>query len=148
MNTITFFKLQAKNLFKDFKTKSPVFDEVINDYLYEYTPQYFDIDRIILEYDVNEDKFTLMKAQHIISNMAGFSKWADLLNCSPSELELAKLLFDNQHKIHIEEWFMYVDRTELENSTTFDAESRLEIFKEVFVNVDGHYNSFGDYRLR
>lgn len=33
------------------------------------------------------------------------------------------------------------------NETTFDPESRLEIFKQVFVNVDGHDSPLGDYRL-
>lgn len=147
MNTLAFFKLQAKNLFKDFKTKTPVFDEIIEDYLNEYTPKYFDIDRIIMEYDINEETFTLMKAHHIFANMVGFNKWADLVNCSPSELELAKLLFENQHKIYIEDWKMYIQQTENDNNCVFDADNRLEIFKHVFVNVDGHDNPFGDYRL-
>ena len=83
--------------------RNPVFDKLINDYLYEYSPKYFDVDRIILEHDLDEENFTLMKAQHVIAYMAGFRKWADLLKASKTEQELAKLLFDNQDKIHIED---------------------------------------------
>ena len=46
MDTIDYFKLQAKNLHRDFKTKTPVFDKTINDFLYEYTPKYFQIDEL------------------------------------------------------------------------------------------------------
>lgn len=49
MNTIDFFRLQAKNLYKDFKTQTSVFDETINGYLYEYEPKYFDIDWLVLD---------------------------------------------------------------------------------------------------
>jgi len=45
MNPIAYFKLQAKNLFRDYKTKKPVFDKAINDYLYEYSSKYFDVER-------------------------------------------------------------------------------------------------------
>ncbi len=41
MSTMDFFKLQSKNLHRDFKTKKPVSDEVDRDWLYEYEPKYF-----------------------------------------------------------------------------------------------------------
>jgi hypothetical protein len=41
-----------------------------------------------------------MKAQHIIANMVGFRRWAELVNVSEPELELAKSLFDNQDRVH------------------------------------------------
>ncbi|MGN7437573.1 MAG: hypothetical protein ACTHOO_02930 [Alcanivorax sp.] len=147
MNTIDYFKLQAKNLFRDYKTKKPVFDGAIDDYLYEYDPKYFDIDSIICDFDINEDNFSLMKAQHVIAYMAGFRKWTDLNKASKAELELGKLLFDNQDKIDIEDWEMYILGTEHDNNISFDAEARIEILKQAFVNVEGHENPFGDYRL-
>ena len=147
MTPIAYFKLQAKNLFKDYKTKEPVFDKTINDYLYEYSPTNFDVDRIILEHDLDEENFTLMKAQHVMAYMAGFRKWADLLKASGTELELAKLLFDNQDKIHIEDWEMYVAGIESDNNTILSPDDKLEIFKKVFLEVDGHVSPFGDYRL-
>ncbi|MDX1902273.1 MAG: hypothetical protein SFW66_09810 [Gammaproteobacteria bacterium] len=147
MTHIEYFKLQAKNLFKDYKTKSPYFDNVIDDYLYEYNPKYFDIEEIIMAYDLDEDDFTLMNAQHIIALMIGFKKWTDLLKASEAELELAKLLFDNQDKIHLEDWEMYIAGAERDNNTTFEPESRLEIFKHIF--LEGNFKSpFSDYRLK
>lgn len=147
MNPIAYFKLQAKNLFKDYKTKKPFFDNAINDYLYEYSPKYFDVDRIVVEHDLDEENFTLMKAQHVIAYMAGFRKWTDLIKASETELKLAKLLFDNQDKIHIEELDMYIADIEHNSQTTLAPETKLDIFKQVSLNVDGHKNPFGDYRL-
>jgi hypothetical protein len=147
MLAIDYLKLQAKNLFRDYKTKKPVFDSMIGNYLYEYTPKYFDINGIVSDYDIDEDNFSLMNAQHIIAHMVGFRKWTDLIKATNEEVELAKLLFDNQHKIGIEDWKMYIVRTEYDNKTIFDPEEKLEIFKEVFVKETGHRNPFPDYRL-
>ena len=147
MEPIVYFKLQAKNLFRDYKTKTPVFDEVISDYLYEYKPKYFDIDGLVCDFDINEKKFTLMKAQHIIAYLVGFKKWTDLIKASVVELELAKLLFDNQHKVSLDDWYIFMDSTEELNEKTFDDAFWLEIFKEVFVNSDEHHNDSRGYLL-
>lgn len=133
MTSIEYFKLQAKNLLRDYNTKTPYFDEVIESYLYQYYPKYFDIDEIILAYNVDEENFGLMKAQHIIAQMVGYNKWSDLLKTSKSEFELAKLLFDNKDKITVNDWEMYIASVELDNHTTFDSESRLEIFKHIYL---------------
>ena len=147
MTHTEFFKLQAKNLYRDYQTKKRVFDQEINDYLYEYSPKYFDIDGILLDFDIDDEDFSLMKAQHIIAQLIGFRKWTDLLRASEEEQELAKLLFDNQDKISAEDWEMCILGTERDNSTTFDPDTRLEIFKQVFANVEGHVSTFPDYRL-
>ena len=147
MKPLVYFKLQAKNLLKDYKTKASRVDEVGGQAYFTYAPRYFDIDQIFLDFDWDEEDFTLMKAQHLFAQMLGFGKWADLLKASEAELELAKLLWDNQHKINLDEWQMYIARAEAENDSTFDTESRIEIFKHVFVNVDGHHSPFPDYRL-
>lgn len=147
MTQIEFFKLQAKNLFKDYKTKTSVLDKEMNVYYYEYNPKYFDIVGIFLEYDVDEDNFTLMSAQHLIATIAGFYKWNDLVKANDYELELAKLLFDNQHKVSADDWHMYLNMTQGDNNVIFDSETRLEIFTMVFVNEDGHEPLFQDYRL-
>ncbi|NCT74903.1 MAG: hypothetical protein GXC78_10245 [Chitinophagaceae bacterium] len=147
MTHIEFFKLQAKNLFKDYKTKTSVFDKELNVYYYEYTPQYFDVAAIFLDYDVDEDNFTLMNAQHLIAKIAGFFKWNDMVNANDHELELAKLLFDNQHKVSADDWHMYLNMTQRDNKVIFDSETRLEIFTMVFVNQEGHDPLFQDYRL-
>lgn len=131
MNTIDYFKLQAKNLHKDFKTKTLVFDKTINDFLYEYTPKYFAIDAIVLDFELNEENFSLMNAQHLIAHIVGFDKWATLLKASASELELSKLLFDNQDKIDLISWNDYIAYSESLSQTKFDSDLRLVIFKEV-----------------
>lgn len=88
-----------------------------------------------------------MLTQHIIAKIIGFRKWTDLLNASEVDQELAKLLFDNQDKISAEDWEMYILGAERDNNTTFDPDTRLEIFKQVFANVEGHVSTFPDYRL-
>jgi hypothetical protein len=42
---------------------------------------------------------------------------------------------------------MYIIAAEADNNTIFSAEDRLQIFKQVFINVDGHENPSPDYRL-
>lgn len=145
MKPIDFFKLQAKNLFRDYKTQ--FLDESGSVPIYNYKPKYFDINGIFVDFDWNEENLSLMKIQHIFAALVGFESWAELVNASEAELELAKLLFDNQHKISLDDWQMYIAGAEQDNNTTFDTESRIEIFKAVFVNVEGHHNPFGDYRL-
>ncbi len=146
MKPIEYFKLQAKNLFKDYKTQ--FLDESGDVAIYDYIPKYFDINGIFLAFDWDEEKLSLMKIQHLFAVLIGFKSWADLVNASEAELELAKLLFDNQHKISLEDWQMYIADAEFDNKTTFDTEDRIEIFKNVFANVEGHHNPFGDYRLK
>lgn len=145
MKPIDFFKLQAKNLFRDYKTQ--FLDESGSVPIYNYKPKYFDINGIFVDFDWNEENLSLMKIQHIFAVLVGFESWAELVNASEAELELAKLLFDNQHKISLDDWQMYIAGAEEDNNTTFDTENRIEIFKAVFVNVEGHHNPFGDYRL-
>lgn len=143
-----YFKLQAKNLLKDFKTRH--FNE--KEKIYEYNPKFFDITGIFLDFNVVDDApdftFTLMNAQHIIANLAGFSKWNELLKASPAELELAHLLYDNAHKISIDEWTnWYIPSSEEMNHTKFDAETKLEIFKQVFMSEDAHRSFDMPYRI-
>lgn len=112
MNKIDYFKLQAKNLHKDYKAGTPTkrfpidYRRVLND-LYEQ------------ETDVNN--FTLMKAQHIIALMIGFDKWADILKTSEEELEKRGLWFEKT----IKEAFPQNDFVE-ENSSKSKNEEEVE----------------------
>ena len=135
MDKIAYFKLQAKNFFRDFKTQT--FDE---EGLTQYSPRFFeDIDEILLAYDIDEKNFCLMKAQHLISNLAGFKNWSELLHASDEALELGKLLLDKRNAClpacmggPLEEsWKMYLWSNELQN---FPDRAKLEIFKAVFLN--------------
>jgi len=147
MKPIDYLKLQAKNLHKDFKTKTPYSDPVDGETYYDYAPMFFDVDAILISFDIDQDNFTLMNAQHIIANLVGFGKWTELLSASEDALELSKQLFDNMHKICIEEWQDYLARNEHENQMEFEDDMKLEIFKTVFAEVDGHYSFRSDYRL-
>jgi hypothetical protein len=146
MKLIDFFKLQSKNLFKDYKTQRPA-TEADPSY-FGYDPTFFDINGLFRDYDIDEEKFSLMRAQHLIAKLVGFRKWTDLINASATELELAKMLFDNQHKLSAEDWDMYIQGIELENNTTLLPEFKLEILEQVYVNIEGHDSSFQDYRLK
>ncbi|USQ13969.1 hypothetical protein J2N86_01055 [Legionella lytica] len=77
-----------------------------------------------------------MKAQHIIALMVGFDKWADLLKSSEFELELAKLLIDNYDKVSLVDWEIYIAGVERDNNTSIDSQSKLEIFKQIFINIE------------
>ncbi|WP_199120293.1 hypothetical protein [Pedobacter sp. ASV28] len=147
MKTIEYFKLQAKKLHKDFKTQESYFDPEYGRDLFRYAPKFFDIDALVLDFDIDEDNFTLMNAQHYIALLAGFRKWTDLLKASPSALELSKLLFDNMHKVSVIEWDIYISGEERDKGFLFDDEFRLDIFKAVFDEVDGHQSDGIDYRL-
>ena len=147
MKTIEYFKLHAKNLLKDFKTQKPYFDSSLGDNLFEYAPKFFDVDALVTDFDIDENHFTLMNSQHIIARLVGFEKWTVLLKGSPEALELSKLLFDNAHKISIEEWNIYISGEEDEKGFLFDDEFKLDIFKTVFADIDGHQSDGYDYRL-
>lgn len=147
MKTIEYFKLQAKNLYKDFKTQKSYFDPDYGRNLYEYAPKFFDVDLLILDYDIVENNFTLMNAQHYIAKLAGFTKWTEMLKASPSAQKLSKLLFDNMHKISVIEWDIYISGEQNEKGFLFDDEFKLDIFKAVFDEVDGHQGGVSDYRL-
>lgn len=58
MNTIDYFKLQAKNLLRDFKTQTPLVGKTIGDFQYEYSPKYFQIYDIISDFGIDEENFT------------------------------------------------------------------------------------------
>ena len=128
MANTEFFKQQSKKLLKDYNTR--VFNE--KEGIYEYNPRYFpDIDSIIVGFDINEDSsFTLMNAQHIIALLSGFNKWNDLIKASEPLLEIGKLLLINRENVYVEDW-KYYDRQNLQD---FSDESKLEVFKRVFLN--------------
>lgn len=148
MTPIDYFKLQAKNLFRDYKTQFVYLTDADGTSHYTYKPKYFDMDGIFLDFEnFDEEDFSLMKAQHLLATMLGFKKWSDLLNASEIELELAKLRFDNQDRISLEEWEEGVADIEAEHNFTFDAQGRLDYFKHGLSVPGGHGLFDKDYRL-
>lgn len=148
MTPVEYFKLQAKNLFRDYKTQYAYQVDSHGTKHYTYKPKYFDMDGIFLDFeDFDEEDFSLMKAQHLLATMLGFKKWSDLLNASEVELELAKLRFDNQDRISLDEWEEGVTDIEAEHNFTFDAQGRLDYFKHGLSVPGGHGLFDKDYRL-
>lgn len=146
MKPIEYLKLQAKNLHRDFKTQTSSFDPKLRRNVYEYDPKYFKIDLLIADFNINEEKFTLMNAQHIIAKLCGLDKWIDFSQASPAKIELSVKLYNNMDRIEIRDWDDYVSRVENENEVALDDEFKLQIFTEVF--LEGEQNVFyDDYRL-
>jgi len=149
MKPIAYFKLQAKNLFRDYKTQTSYVDDMDGHTYYQYDPKFFDIDSLFLDYDQNEENFSLMKAQHLISNMAGFNKWSELVIATEAELELAKILFENQ--VNLDEWDIYLTLSaRMENTVALTTpEMKIAALKQVFLkNKDEHRDMFDDYRIK
>lgn len=134
MNHVEYFKMQAKNLFKDWKTRT-TYTDIDGSTCYQYNGKYFDVSSIFFDFEgiYDENDLTLMKAQHMIACMAGFSKWAELLKASDAKLELERLLLDNRTKISREDWEMYIIGVERDNEISIDLESQVELFKRVFI---------------
>ena len=135
MDKIDYFKLQAKNLFRDFKTQT--LDE---EGLTRYSPRFFeDIEWLLLDYDIDEDNFCLMKAQHLVAQLAGFKSWSELIHASDDALELGKLLLDKRNDrlpacmgdpLEVS-WEMYLLGNKLQNLPDRD---KLAVFKGVYLD--------------
>ena len=70
MNTIEYFKLQAKTYTEISKPKLNLLLKKFSAFQYEYTPRYFQIYDIISDFNIDEDNFKLMNAQHVIAYRA------------------------------------------------------------------------------
>ena len=121
MTHVEYFKLQAKNLLKDYKAKTQKHFPIDAEYL------------VLCEYGYDEEGFSLMDAQHIIALMGGFDKWTTLIKASETELEIAKLLFDNHETIMIEDWLMYVESNKLLGD--FTPEIQLDYLTQIWLEM-------------
>lgn len=145
MDYIEYFKLQAKNFQRDYKTQFAVEGDIG---IYDYKPRFFeDINDIILSYEIDEDRpFSLMQIQHLIANLADFTSWNDLLRTykqgNIDRLELGKLLLDNRTVFYdgrmvqtLPEWEHTLHWYET-MGIYFDDISKLQLFKEIFLSED------------
>lgn len=129
MTIIDFFKLQSKNFLRDYKNRT-----VDEDGLFDYSNARFfnDIDDIISDFSIDDSKpFSLMNAQHVIANIAGFNKWSDLINSDNDGLELGKLLFEHRND-YIDGYTLWADWDHYLLMNGFKEESnqfKLELFK-------------------
>lgn len=144
MTPIEYLKLQAKNLVKDFKTQTSSFDPKLRRNVYEYDPKFFKIDLLINDFDINEEKFQLGHAQHVIAKLCGLDKWQDLSNASPAKIELSVLLYINMEKLEVRDWDRYVLDIETSNKVKLDDEFKVQIFKEGFLDwqQDVYYEGY------
>ena len=128
MNYFDYFKSQAKKFYKDFQTQ--YIPE--NEEFYEYQPKFWpDIGEIINSFDINEDNFSLMKAQHIIANLANFDSWSDLIHSNEYLLEIGYYLIEHRGDILSDDWQWYLQNNELDD---IDDAGKLDIFKHVFLS--------------
>lgn len=125
MKHAEYFRVQAENLLKDVQGNAQ-----------KLFP--FDVDSVLVDYDYDEEDFSLVEAQHIVSLMAGFDTWESLLSASESAQELGRLLFDNHTSVFVEDWHMYlagVERDFAGKGVELDDDSRLEIFKRTLLDL-------------
>jgi hypothetical protein len=146
MTPIEYLKLQAKNLHKDFKTQTSSFDPKLRRNVYQYDPKFFKFDLLVADFNINEEKFKLGNAQHVIAKLCGLNKWTDLLKALPAKIELSILVYTNMDKIEVRDWDKYISRIETENKVKLDDDFKLQIFKEVFLEREQEIY-YDDYRL-
>lgn len=84
MKNIEYFKLQAKNLYKDWKNR-------------EQKLFIFNIKELFYIYNVKiDEKPTLMKAQHLLALALGRNKWADLINETDDKLNYTREIMETE----------------------------------------------------
>ncbi len=128
MDIIKYFKLQAKNLLKDFKENQAFFE---NRGKFEYEidrEKYFKVSMVFADFNVDETNFKLGNSQHVIAKMVGFTNWSQLVKASNEELELAKLYFDFQDRLEAPLLNKFAIRSSLESK-------KLEFAQELNQNV-------------
>ena len=132
MSSLEYLKKAAKNLFKDWKSHT-VTVEPDGFKLFEYNSHFFDFNDFVVYYDLSvedEENFSLMKAQHMIAQMAGYRKWNDLINASEKELELAKILISHFYDSgDVEDWEAYKAISGFNN---FDIDSKIKIARHYY----------------
>lgn len=84
MNNIEYFKLQAKNLYKDWKSRKQKYFV-------------FNVKDLFRIYNVKiDEKPTLMKAQHLLAQALGRNKWADLLTEPNEKLSYTRNILEEE----------------------------------------------------
>ena len=125
MDYIKYFKSQAKKFYKDFKTQYTK----ENDNIYSYKPKFWpDIDDIIVSFDIGEDDFSLMKAQHIVAYLADFDNWNELIHANNYQLEIGYYLLEHRNNNALDTWQWY--ESQLDGIDDF---GKLDIFKQVIL---------------
>lgn len=128
MTDVDFFKYQAKLFLQDAKLYLADFENPDCDFSESPNYKAFN-DDLFLYFDI-QSPMTLMRAQHYISQIAGFEKWNDLIKASPDELKLARLVYKNcQSSSAIEDWQYYLGSISYLN---LDAKVLYELAEQYF----------------
>lgn len=146
MTPIEYLKTPSKKSSQRFQDPNFFVRPKLRRKVYEYDPRFFKIDLLINDFDINEEKFQLGNAQHVIAKLCGLDKWQDLSKASPAKIELSILLYTNMDRLEVRDWVQYVLDIETANNVKLDDEFKLQIFKEGFLEgeQDVYYE---DYRL-
>lgn len=136
MSHLKFIKKQAKQLYKDWKSHTEI--EGTNGFVaYHYNPKFFNIDNLFFYYELSPDdekKFSLMKAQHMVAQMVGYTKWTELIQATDKELELAAILLKHFKDVGcIKAWEYAFDYRGMEE---MDINSQIKYAKSFFNSED------------
>lgn len=89
--TVEYFKQQAKLLLKDYKLmRENNFDA--SKIVFDEPQEHFDVNNVLVKANKSQnDKLTLMNAQHILAKICDFKNWEDFLHSSKAKQEIGAL---------------------------------------------------------
>ena len=126
MDALSFFKLQAKNFLRDWKTRYR--DE---EGLWQYRSRFIDVDRFFLEAgygDLGDGEPSLMRAQHFVAMICNLNSWSELINLPQDELEFLKYVWEHQNQNSFEDWADSVEMWEEEGIPVEDPETKRYLY--------------------
>lgn len=129
MDAIAFFKLQAKNFLKDWKTRYR--DE---EGLWQYRSRFIDVDRFFLEAgygDLGDGEPSLMRAQNFVALICGLDSWSELINLPKDELEFVKYVWENQNRCSFDDWADSPQRELMDYMGVDDPETKRYLYDEL-----------------
>ena len=129
MDAVAFFKLQAKNFLKDWKTRYR--DE---EGLWQYRSRFIDVDRFFMEAgygDWGDEEPSLMRAQHFVALICELDSWSELINLPEDELEFMKYVWENQNRCSFDDWADSPQRELMDYMGVDDPETKRYLYDEL-----------------
>lgn len=102
MDVIAFFKLQAKNFLRDWKTR--YLDE---EGLWQYRSRFIDVNGFFCDFGDGaweDEEPSLMRAQHFVALICELDSWAELINLPQDELDFLKYVWERQNQNSFADW--------------------------------------------
>lgn len=135
MSHIDFFKKQAKNFHKDWKTQKKIEEEGFSYYVYDW--KYYHIEDLFDYFELSNtdrEEIKLARAQHYIAKMVGFKTWNDLVHAPEKEVKLAEFLLRHfKNSYHIEDWENILSHSGVKGK---DSETILDYAKQYYSMYD------------